>query len=357
MRRAIFLSFAIVFSVASTASAQLAFNFIPAAGTPQFVIDGFNEAGALWSSSLNDAVTVDINIGFGSLSGGAIGATTPTVGSEIYSDFRTALIGDAKSAADFSSTAALQSKLNSGLVTFDVWSNRSAENPNGAGSATPYLDTFDLFSGPTNNLAILYTSANARAIGIATGSLPNGDGTITFSNAAPWDFDRSDGISFSAFDFVGVAAHEIGHVLGFTSGVDNIDATPGGSEDSNEYLSNPLDLFRFSSASLANGAGVPDMTASGTAKFFSVDGGTTSLGGFSLGTTFGDGRQASHWKDNLGLGLMDPTTALGQLLTISDLDLTGFDVIGWDLTPVPEPGTLAFLMLGISGIALRRSRP
>lgn len=352
MRFATLLSLAMIISVASTTSAQLTINFNPADGTPQVVIDGFNEAADMWESTLTDAVTVDINIGYRSISGGAIGLTTPTVGTELYSDFRAALIGDAKSAADFSSTAGLQA----GPV-YNVWSNLSAENPNGAGSETPYLD--DGTFGPLNNIFILETSANARAVGIDTGSLPNGDGTIEFNSDAPWDFNRNDGISASAFDFVGAAAHEIAHVLGFTSGVDNIDASPGASENTNEFLSNALDLFRFSTESLAQGAGVIDMTASPTEKFFSIDGGTTNLAGFSKGVNFGGlgSQQASHWADNLGLGMMDPSAFLGELLVMSELDRTGMDVIGWDLAePIPEPGTVVLLMFGISGLALRRSR-
>ena len=368
MRFATFVSIAVVFSFVGTSNAQLTFNFTAESGTPQFVIDGFNEAGALWSRTLSDSVTVDINIDYRSISGGAIGITTPTVGTEIYSDFRRALIGDAKSAADFSSSSALQTKptgLTAPLdISFDVWSNRSVENPNGAGSSTPYLDKFDLTSGPSNNVSILYTSANARAIGIDTGSLPDGDGSITFSSDVMWDFDRSDGITGGLFDFVGVAAHEIGHVLGFTSGVSNIDAVSSGSENDNEFLSNPLDLFRFSSDSLANGAGVQDMTVNDTAKFFSIDGGATSLAGFSLGANSGDGFQADHWKfdttvnvDGMDvLPLMLPFLLPGNELVLTELDRTAFDVIGWDLTAVPEPGSLMLLLFGLAGFAMRRSR-
>jgi len=33
---------------------------------------------------------------------------------------------------------------------------------------------------------------------------------------------------------------------------------------------------------------------------------------YATGINFGDGRQASHWKDNLAIGLMDPTAATAR---------------------------------------------
>lgn len=112
-----------------------------------------------------------------------------------------------------------------------------------------------------------------------------------------------------------------------------------------------MDLFRYSSDSAADG--VIDWTASTTDKYFSLDNGATELAGFSTGKNFGDGQQASHWKDNLGIGILDPTAGSGELLVVSSLDLMAFDVIGW--TPVPEPSSL---LLGACGmlLAMRRRR-
>ena len=45
----------------------------------------------------------------------------------------------------------------------------------------------------------------------------------------------------------------------------------------------------------------------------------------------GDGYEAHHWKNGLGLGIMNPTAHTGDLLTISDIDLRAFDVLGYDL--------------------------
>ncbi|HXJ43420.1 MAG TPA: NF038122 family metalloprotease, partial [Bryobacteraceae bacterium] len=123
-------------------------------------------------------------------------------------------------------------------------------------------------------------------------------------------------------------------------------------DDQMDFVST-LDLFRFSTESVQQGAGVIDFTADTRAKYFSINGGATSIADFATGVTYGDGRQASHWKDNLGLGIMDPTAAPGELLAISATDVQALDVIGYNLA-APEPGTFLLLAAGLAVIARRR---
>ena len=96
------------------------------------------------------------------------------------------------------------------------------------------------------------------------------------------------------------------------------------------------------------------MSADNRAKYFSLDGGTTLGPLFSNGTNFGDGRQASHWKDSLGIGIMDPTAATGELLAITQNDVVALDAIGWDAVVAPEPFTGGLLVIGIAVMALLR---
>jgi len=156
-----------------------------------------------------------------------------------------------------------------------------------------------------------------------------------------------------------VAVHEIGHLLGFISGVDNLDGNgnaPGLNDNQLKFVS-AIDLYRFSSRSIGTGGGVGviDWTADNTVKYLSEDGGLTPLVTFSNGDNFGDGVGASHWEDNLGIGIMDPTVASGEFLSIMANDLAAFDMIGYNLTPTPEPSNCILLgAAGLAGFALVR---
>jgi hypothetical protein len=306
-------------SAVSPANA-LTFNFTPAAGTSQLAIDGFRSAGALWSSVFTDNVTVNVNINFTTLGAGVLGSTSSTNQSFSYSQVYNALINDRTSADDNLAVNSLSTK-----PTFNMLLNRTANSPNGAGSATPFLDS----DGDANNKTIRLTSANAKALGLVANNTTS-DASISFSNQFSWDFNRNDGISAGAFDFVGIAAHEIGHSLGFISGVDILDGNSSGTfyNDNQFTFVSSLDLFRYSSDSAKVKA--IDWTADAREKYLSIDGGVTKIVTLATGETKGDGRQASHLKDNLGLGIMDPTGAPGELLQITENDKRAFDIIGWN---------------------------
>jgi hypothetical protein len=383
-----------------TPANALTFNFTPAAGTSQLAIDGFRAAGALWSSKFTDNVTVNINIDFTALGAGILAQAGSTRQNFNYGQVYNALNTDKLSGDDNAAVGSLGNG-----STFNMLLNRTSNNPNGSGSATPYLDN----NGNANNSTINMSSANAKALGIdglgnaasmsannviAQGFNPrNGtsaeaiqnaedkaamvnavgsDAFITFNSLFNFDFDRSNGIANNAYDFLGIATHEIGHVLGFTSGVDVLDINSppvrGPFSDDQFTFVNTLDLFRYSTDS--KNAGVIDWTADNRNKYFSLDRGATNIAAFSTGSNFGDGRQASHWKDNLGLGIMDPTAGLGETLAIAENDLRAFDVIGWNrqtaVNPnpnpvdVPEPstfiGTFIFAAIGADLVLKRRQK-
>uniref|UniRef100_UPI0025E465AF NF038122 family metalloprotease n=1 Tax=Chamaesiphon sp. GL140_3_metabinner_50 TaxID=2970812 RepID=UPI0025E465AF len=132
---------------------------------------------------------------------------------------------------------------------------------------------------------------------------------------------------------------------------------------------NSLDLFRYSADSTA--ANAIDWTADARDKYLSFDRGVSSIGALATGVRFGDGQQASHWKDSPNdrtiteLGIMNPTFSFGQLGVITENDLRGFDVIGWNrtsatATEVPEPsnvvGTLMFASFGVKMVLKRRKK-
>jgi hypothetical protein len=328
-----------VFCAASQASAQLTFNITnPGAASPAMV-SGFQEAAAIWSSAISTSVTINLKLDAAALPAGVTGTTNNFFDPYPYADVRAALAAGRTSTRDFSSVAALQAG-----STFSMLINRTANNPAGVVSSTPYFDTGlggAGQAGPENNSTIRITASNAKALGLMAGNDASSSGTITFSTSIAFDYNRADGINAGSVDFVGIAAHEIGHLLGFMSGVDVLDgngSAPG--RNDNQLVSvTPLDLFRFSSTSIGTGGGtsVIDWTVDHRAKYFSVDGGLTALTDFAKGATYGDGFAASHWSEAASTnGLMDANVNFGELLSLTTNDLAAFDVIGYTLVPEPS---------------------
>lgn len=318
--------------LAVTPARAVSFNLIPDANMDPRAIAGFQAAADLWSAVLADDITINVQIGFRSLGPNIIGETGSDFIERSYPAVVAALAAQRTSPDDYSSHASLQPG-----ATFNRIINHTSNNPNGANSATPYVDSM-------NRVGI--TTANAKALGFI-GPSDDLDAVIRFSSDFAFDFDHGSTIASGHFDFVGAAAHELGHALGFVSGVDDIDTSSGLSPGGN-FSSNMIDLFRYSMESLEAGPGYTDYTADNRLKYFSTDGGDSFVGAFSNGLVFGDGRQASHWKDFQGIGIMDPTADFGERLQLTYTDLRAFDVMGYTL--VPEPGTVA--LFGFAGLLL-----
>ena len=311
----------------------------PAAGMDPNALAGFQAAANYWQSQLTDNVTVNVNVGFSALGPGILGSAGSTSAVFSVADVRAALIGDATSTNDMLAIGNLPTLSGLGGISFLTQVNSET------GSTAVTLDN----DNSNNNRFLDLNTANAKALGWIAPDPLAADASITFSSLFSWDFDQSNGVGAGLQDFVGVAIHEIGHALGFVSGVDIVDGYIGNPTNLDNYaIYSALDFFRFSAPGTLN-------LAAGDVAYFSLDGGTTNLGNFSTGRIYGDEEQASHWKDNLGLGIMDPTAQpAGQINTPSTLDLVAFDVIGWNL--VPEPSSALLGSLSLLFVMTRRRR-
>ncbi|NJN12496.1 MAG: hypothetical protein HC815_32880, partial [Richelia sp. RM1_1_1] len=301
---------------------NLKFNLTPEADVSNQMLAAFAEATSYWTSIISNSADVNITVGFRDLGAGVLAQNTAERSNFTYTDIYDALVANRTSEDDFTSSDNLQDGSD-----FSLLLNRTSNNPAGSDSITPYLDN----DGDANNTTIRVNRANAKGLGLIEASDSSQDALLILNSNSniTWDFDPSDGISIGAYDFVGLVAHEIGHTLGFDSGVDVLDSNSPAPDDSYTYVT-PMDLFRFSADSIANGNGVIDWTASTTNKYFSIDGGTTEIASFSTGVNYGDGQQASHFKDDVVLSIMGPKVAPGEQLQISSLDKQLFDVIGWN---------------------------
>jgi len=318
----------------------------------QLALNGFKKAANFWENQFSDNVTVNLDISFASLGSGIIGSASSNYSTFFYEDIANALLSDVSSNFDVMAVNSLTCENQGNGVC-----NRSfLENGDGGG-----IDN----DGSGDNYAMALTQANAKALGFSTNSwgdsFESSDALITFSSDFSFDFDDTDGINSNQMDFVGVAIHEIGHALGFVSGVDTYDYyfNNNSTVDLDPYaIASTLDLFRYSSDSVSAGLGILDLR-SGVDSYFSLDNGITNYAQFSTGSYGGDGRQASHWKDNLGLGILDPTFAYGEFGQATILDIVAFDAIGWDIASVndvPEPTSLALVSIGLAGFSFLRRK-
>lgn len=386
----------------TTAPAQaLTINLIDLGGvTGSQAEQGFKIAAKYWESVLSNNVTVNLGVGYASLAANVIGSTSSTKYGVAIEDVEAAMAANGNSAIDAGLVVpALIGTGNAGAPFGTVGTIGMVRNSPTVGALTNAV--FYDANNTKDNGTVAGTAANLKALGY---TLPNAatDAKVTFSTNFAFDFNPMDGITNNQMDFIGVAIHEIGHALGFTSGVDTYDFygplgpnAGAGINWDGSTVGNILDLFRYSNDpnNVAPGAGPVLDWSFGTASYFSVDGGLTQFNGyspFSTGVYNGDGRQASHFKDLAGalggcngynqIGIMDPTFCYGEMGVISATDLAAFDAIGWNINfdvlanhnyqintkdifyaataPVPEPASWAMMIGGfaLAGGAMRRRR-
>ena len=300
------------------------------ASMPQ-ALTAFNRAANQWSSRIADPVTVRIDADMVPLGAGIIGQATSVHLQGSYDTIRNAMVNDALDEADDAVVSALP-----------TGGHFSALLPVGFG-----------LSG-----SLSATKANLKALGFTglDASFGLTDASIEMSSGFAFDFDASDGVDAGTIDFETVAAHEIGHALGFGSAVDTVDRMAAYGQ-TGDITPRTLDLFRFAAGTTFSGQvdftlKPRDLVPGDAAMFAEPD----EALAFSTGRHNGDGRSAGHWQDDALsgslIGIMDPTLARGTSIPIAASDLRALDLIGYEITAVPVPPTLYLFVSGLLGMAV-----
>ena len=274
-------------------------------------LGAFRRAAARWEAVLMDPITVQIDADFVPLDPGVLGSTAPVALLAGFDDVVGALVLDALD-----------------------------EGADAVSASLPTLAelAISLPPGVAFGGSVGLTKANAKALGAdVDGMFGPVDAEILINSifVDQLDFDSRDGVDPDKADFETLVAHEIGHVLGFISAVDDLEA--GVLPEGGAFLA-PLDLYRFAGGASAGNPADPaqfrgaarNLRPGGAAIFDDVD----HEIGLSTGRS-GDGRQASHWKDDLFtgilLGVMDPSAQPGLRVPVTAADRRALDLIGWEV--------------------------
>lgn len=283
-------------------------------------LDGFPEAkaafiraAATWESQIKNPISIIMDVDYGptrfgqTYPTGVLGSTSTPSYVVSYSTMRSSLLSSASSPDE----TTLYNALPTNSVSTDIG---AISKVHGAG-------------------------ALMRAFGLLPADAASTDPApaIGFNSNFSFDFDPSNGITAGQTDFDAVAVHEMGHALGFLSNV----GAYGTTATANSAVS-VWDIFRFrpgtTMATFTSAQRI--LTTGGEQRFYDGHPELATSTGSPSGTG-GDGRQASHWKDDSQsgtyIGIMDPTLASGVRKTMTASDLQMLETVGYTISGTLPP--------------------
>jgi hypothetical protein len=287
----------ITFDITYTAAVQADPNFAAIQNAVNYVS---NEYSALYSDPITLNYTIDEAPGG---LGSSLFSNAYFRGS--YTQLRTALIADAKTADDATATA---------LANLPV--------------AAPYAP-----QGSLNSSDDWYaTSSEAKALGLLAGNNAASDGTYTFASDQSYTYDPNKRAVAGEYDFIGVTEHEFSELMGRT-------------QQSNTFGYDIFDTMRFTSV------GVRNVNLSGVSGvYFSYDDGNTDLAGFNAG-----GGDKQDFDGGVATDPFNASTGTDQAHSLNAVDKSLLDVIGYDrVSASPEPSTFLLALPLIGFVILRR---
>ncbi len=302
----------ILFILSGPRASALDIHIIPLGTVPTPILTAFENAAAQWERYIKDPITVTIQVQVDETTGGTLGFASPYTRFFPYESIRGYLIADA--------------------LKHDPEDMPTLTLPEILPIITPATNPFSGFVG--------ITKANWKAIGMPSLEHLYGptDGFITLSSQLVGGGAEP------------VALHEIGHILGFMSGIDAVEFYRAGGY-STPVSPYTMDLFRFreqeNPSSAEDFTTMPRILDTEGLQYID-DGINRSL--VSTGWQFGSGFQASHWHHGPSTGIMEPIIWRWDSLSPTDvgmLDVTGWDVYRTSQPSASEPTSLMFSVLGI----------